>query len=363
MPLMPTAGFAFETDQYNLPPGPLADIGDEVAEYATENISKAIAKINDEIAVRQACVERTSAKCGSPENDRKRLVYLRSEDAIAREIFKLLGDGIIPFTKSGTWMNSHKFRAHPARYKTSYRKSIFILVPTDYFTISPTVNMYGTSFGTDKIAHFFQQGFTYYRIYKRALAKGSSAKEAETKAVDWGRMTERTYFGTLVGGVYSNADLYANYAGMRFYQTLAKPSKIGDLERPAVVSLRNGIWILNENAVKILLKPFISDHLNEALNPSLYIPGLRSSVRGNVRKQSCSQWRALYPNRTKQDFEELTGSLKLWHGEDYGFKKSEKFVTIANTCYSDTALTGRNRVRLGSFTISGYNPGRYRSRY
>ncbi|CAN5876298.1 hypothetical protein BH24ACI1_BH24ACI1_14180 [soil metagenome] len=35
---------AFETDQYNLPAPPLADIGDEVSEYTEENLKKAIDK-------------------------------------------------------------------------------------------------------------------------------------------------------------------------------------------------------------------------------------------------------------------------------------------------------------------------------
>ncbi|MBC7899858.1 MAG: hypothetical protein H7070_07360 [Saprospiraceae bacterium] len=311
---------------------PLADIGGEVSEYTEENIRKAIAKINTEIAVRQACVENASAKCSSSEKNRKRLAYLRSEEAVAREVFKLIGDGIIPTTKSGSWMDSHKFRAHPARYKTKYRQSIFVLALFNYFTISPTVNLYGTSFGTDKIAHFFQQGYTYYRIYERALAHGVTPDEASKKAVRWGRKSENTYYGTMVGGVFSNADMFANYAGMRFYQGLTKETRIGKIERPATVDLKKGIWIFNE-AKELLLKPFMTDHMNEALNPSSFIPGLRSSIRGIVRKQSCPQWRALYPDRTKRDFEETTASLALWHGEDYGFKKSEKFVTIANTCF------------------------------
>jgi hypothetical protein len=331
----------FETDQYNLPPVPLADIGDEVSEYVEENIRKAQTKINAEIAARKACLENTSQKrpkCDSTETERQKLAYLRSEEGISREVFRRLGDGIIPFTRSGTWINSHKFRAQPARFKTSFRRSIFVSLPTDYFTISPTVNMFGVYFGTDKIAHFFQQGYTCYRIYDRALAQGLTKFEAEKKAVRWGRMTENTYYGTLVGGVFSNGDLYANYAGMRFYQGLAKPIKIGDVERPATLVLEDGVWTFNEkaDAKELLLKPFISDHLNEALNPSIFIPGLRSSIRGIVKKQSCPQWRALHPDRTKEGFEEITRSLMLWNGEDYGYKKSEKFVTIANTCFSLT---------------------------
>lgn len=328
------AALAFETDQYNLPPTPLADIGEEVEEYVEDNLRTAIDKLNAEIETLTNCAEGKNEKCESPAKI-QRLVYLRSEEAIARAVFERLGDGVVPFTKSGTWMNSHKFRAQPARYKTAYRRSIFVYLPSDYFTISPTVNMYGHNFGTDKIAHFFQQGYSYYRKYKRAVAAGLSDADAEKKAVNWGRTTENTYFGTLVGGVFSNGDLYANFAGMRFYQGLAKPVTIGGSTRPAVAILKNGLWIVNESpdGRREFLKPFISDHLNEALNPSVYVPGLRSSIRRIVKKQSCPAWRTAFPNMTKQQFEVLTKSLKTWGGFDYGHKDSGKFVTISNSCF------------------------------
>jgi hypothetical protein len=86
--------------------------------------------------------------------------------------------------------------------------------------------------------------------------------------------------------------------------------------------------------------------MNEALNPSLFIPGLRSSIRGIVRKQSCKQWRDLYPTRTQADFEKVTSSLTQWNDEDYGFKTSEKFVTIGNTCFGD-ALPGKGKTSVG----------------
>jgi hypothetical protein len=325
---------AFETDQYNLPPVPLADIGDEVAEYTADKIREALSKVNREI-------EELSKVGSSGKADAKnaaRLAFLRSEDAVAREVFKRLGSGFIAFAKAGTWMDSHDFRAQPARYKTGYRRSIYALLPANYLTISPTVNLYGTSLGTDKIAHFFQQGYTYHRIYKRALEKGLSERDARTKALRWGRMTEHTYYGTLVGGVFSNADLAANFAGMRFYEGLTKPILIDGAVRPPLLELRDGMWRMNGAADigRDLLKPFISDHLNEALNPSVLAPGLRSFVRGVVRKQSCPKWIALYPGRTKGDFEKVTSELRLWNGEDYGFRDSEKFVTIANTCLGST---------------------------
>ena len=339
--MQPVGVFAFETDQYNLPPQPLADIGDEVSEYTEENLRKAVNKINAEISIRQSCLENKSVKtgevkCSSADEERTRLEYLRSENAIARGIYNQLGSGIIPFTKSGSWMESHQFIAQPARYKTGYRKSIFLVFPSNYLTISSTVNIYGTQFGIDKIAHFFQQGYDYYKIYNRALAKGLTPEKAAEKAVRWGQKTERTFYGTLVSGVYSNADLFANYVGMKFYQGLTRPVKIGDKMKPAVLLLKDGIWTLGESTdlQTFLIKPFISNHLNEALNPSMFIKGLRSSVRRNVRKQSCQQWFKQYPNLSQADLNQTLEALKFWYGEDYGFTDSENFVTIANTCFS-----------------------------
>ena len=337
-----TVCLAFETDQYNLPPEPLADIGDEVSEYTEENLRKAIVKINNEIFVHQSCLEKTiikaaKTKCASTEKELAKLDYLRSEAAIARELYNLLGSGFPPFTKSGSWMESHRFKNQPARYKTGYGESIFAVNPVNYFTISPTVKIYAAQYGTDKIAHFFQQGYTYYKIYNRAVNEGLSSEEAGRKAVRWGQMTERTFYGTLVSGVYSNADLAANFAGMKFYQGLTRAVKIGDNLRPAVLIVKNGVWTINENINlrQILIKPFSTDHFNEALNPSVFtrLFGLHSYVRRTVRKHSCQQWREQYPNLSKADLDKTSMALRMWYGEDYGFKASENFVTISNVCF------------------------------
>ncbi len=331
---------AFETDQYNLPPQPLADIGGEVSDYTEQNLRKAIDKINGEIAARQSCIENKggkpkAVKCLSPDKEKTKLDYLRSEDAVASELYNLLGSGFPPFTKSGSWMESHQFKSQPARYKTSFSNSIFAVFPTNYLTVSPTVNVYGSQFGTDKIAHFFQQGYTYFKKHNRAVNEGLTAEKATKKAIRWGQASERTFYGTLVSGVYSNADLCANFIGMKFYQGLTKQVKIGDITRPAILLIKNGFWILNEKTdlSETLIKPFFSEHLNEAFNPSIFIPGLRSFVRRSVRKRSCKQWLARYPNLSEAELNKTTRALTQWHGEDYGFTESRKFITVANTCF------------------------------
>ncbi len=336
-------GLAFETDQYNLPPQPLADIGDEVSDYVAENLRKATEKINAEITARQSCLENNSAKskkikCESLDKERTKLAFLRSDAAVAREVYDLLGSGFIPFTKSATWMESHRFAEQPARYKTDFSKSIFLVAPTNYLTISSTVNLYGAQFGTDKIAHFFQQGYSYYKIYNRSLTEGLTPEKAAEKAVRWGRMTERTFYGTLISGVYSNADLCANYVGMKFYLGLTRPFKIGNETRPAILRVKDGIWTFEKTAYlrKFLIKPLLANHLNEALNPSIFsnLLGLRAYVRRTVRRQSCAQWRSQYPNLSQANLSETSHALKLWNGEDYGFTDSRHFITISNTCFN-----------------------------
>ena len=338
--ISPSAVFAFETDQFNLPETPLADIGAEVHDYVQENVGKAIGKINAEIKARRECLENKRTKnCASATENQQRLTYLRSENAVAREVFKLLGAGFPPFTASGSWMESHKFKGQPARYKTAFKESIYTTIPSNYVTISETVNLYGAQFGTDKIAHIFQQGYTYLGIYERALAKGLSKEAAAKKACDWGRKSERTFYGNLVSGVYSNGDLAANFAGLRFYQNLTREIKIGETMKPPIVCLENDIWKFNGTVdlSENLIKPFVSDHFNEALNSSIYtkVFGLHSSVRGHVKKRACAQWRKVFPNLSKTDFEKKSGELQTWFGEDYGFTTNKNFITIANTCFND----------------------------
>jgi hypothetical protein len=331
---------AFETDQYNLPTKPLADIGREVSDQVEAQIRRAVETVNAEIALKQNCLAAERKGCGPLAVEQSKLEVLRSEDRITREVFERLGDGFPPFTRMGTWMDTHRFVSQPARYRTSYLKSIFILNPTIAFTISPTVNLYGAEFGTDKIAHIFQQGYTYYQTYRSGLREGLTPEEARQRAVSWGQKSERTFYGTMVGGVYSNGDLASNYAGWKFYEGLTRTVRIGDTSRPAVLELSGGIWKITEevNLSEVLLKPFISDHLNEALNPSVFSGNLgwRAFIRRAVKKRSCERWIKRYPGLAREGLEEKSRALQLWFGEDYGFTGNEHFVTIANTCFEES---------------------------
>src|SRR5258708_34553969 len=84
--LQPIAAAAMETDQYNLPPVPLADTGDEVSQYVEDSLRTVVAEVNVEIASHEACLHVINARtkqCDSLENESNKLAYLRSNDAIA----------------------------------------------------------------------------------------------------------------------------------------------------------------------------------------------------------------------------------------------------------------------------------------
>ncbi len=331
--------FAFETDQYNLPPEPLADIGDEISAYIEQNVAEAVDDLNKKIAAQQACLFDIAARpreCGSAGDVEKKLGYLRSNDAVAFEVYRRLGQGSLFITKTGKWFNGHKFAHTPDRWKPDFKDSFFIFMPLDYATISPTINMYGVEFGYDKIEHLLQQGYKYYSIRRKAIEKGATTAEAEKRAIDWGRKTERTYFGLLVSGVYSNGDLFANYIGMKFYEGLTQPIVIGSATRQALLELSDGKWKLNgsENFREGIIKPFINDRLNEALNPSGYSFNLFPTVRRVVKNKACPQWQKLMPNAKKADLESRSALLETWNGIDYGFTRKGKSFPIA-ACFDN----------------------------
>jgi hypothetical protein len=327
---------AFETDQFNLPPVPLADIGDEITDYVGGQIALAAAKINDQITSAELCVETKKKGCASTDKTRNELDHLRSEQPLARAVYDQLSGGNLMTTKFGKWIDDHKFRAQPASYKAPYLESIYLIKPSNYVTLSPTIRMYGHEFGIDKLEHLFQQGYEYYQRVNKALKEGKSREEAVRKAIEWGKFTERTYYGILTSGVYSNADLNANFIGLRFYEGLARNVRIGDSTRPAMLELKDGRWHLAEMDTlrEHLLRPFVGEHLNEAYNPSAYRFTLVGAVKRAVKRHACGEWRQRFPSLSAAQLVDEAKELELWHGEDYGHTVRGGMVNISDVCFS-----------------------------
>lgn len=158
-----------------------------------------------------------------------------------------------------------------------------------WFGVGPTIKVNEVLIGSDKLGHFISQGRKFWR---RFLKYRDEAEAAEHSAY-----TERALFGQMTTGVYSNADLVANYEGYRFYRSLFDDGVVPG--KPAILAWRDGHWVVQ--------RPFTwTDHVNaywdEALNVNhfdqLLYPHMRDRLLG-----FCPDW-LQSPDRYRIDQEE-----------------------------------------------------------
>jgi hypothetical protein len=138
------------------------------------------------------------------------------------------------------------------------------------FGVGPTIRVNNVLIGSDKLGHFLSQGRKFYRRYLRM--------QDEKQAAGQSAFTERALFGQMTTGVYSNADLVANYEGYLFYRSLFEDDVI--LGKPAILSWQDDHWVIQ--------RPYTwADHVNaywdEALNvnhfDSLLYPHMKARLQ------------------------------------------------------------------------------------
>ena len=125
--------------------------------------------------------------------------------------------------------------------------------------------------GTDKLGHLVVEGWRYFEI---AHLEG----EGVASAMAWGERTERTYFGLLTTGVYSYADLVADFEGMRFWQHVfgatRDPLEPGRRATRPYVKCARRFWIAGERrwqrAARFDLDRYVTPVWDEAVNCCRY---------------------------------------------------------------------------------------------
>lgn len=316
---------AEETDQFTLPPSELLDIGPSASRKLFQVLENVITQANSEI---QMLLPRSKHS----RHAASQLALRRKDVYLADLVYKKTGPGFPHWLRWDHLPNQDK----PLLYKEIRPwKTVYWLVfsqsPLSLIGLAPTINMYGYYFGTDKLGHFFMQGHTYYKIYMYYLTHGKSAKQAHAAIVIYGQILEQTYLGTLVNGIYSNADLSANYAGWKFYMNLVHSVKIGDHILPPILVLNGDKWEFAKHVSKDnLLKPYFSDNLNEALNPSRYT-FMRSQIRRQIKKR-CADW-IKRKGITQQIVEAKLEETSRWHGEVYGHWLPASNAVTLNACF------------------------------
>lgn len=76
--------------------------------------------------------------------------------------------------------------------------------------LSDVVNVNGHLVGLDKLGHFFAEGWQYFELTQQ---EGESLEQA----MQWGKEQEDRIYGYTTTGIFSFADLVANFNGWRFW--------------------------------------------------------------------------------------------------------------------------------------------------
>lgn len=196
----------------------------------------------------------------------------RDDRRFAHQVYKRLG-GFHWVDRIERWaIRSPSVDKLPTRrYRNIYRGvPLCAARVTKLAGVGVTIRIGDVLVGSDKLGHFMSQGLKFYRRWRRSGSEEQAARR--------GRFTEAGVFGQFFTGIFSNADLVANYEGYRFYRSLFEDGVVPG--KPAIVRF--------EGAQATLVRPFDwRDHVNpywdEALNPNHFDRLLRRHMLPRLR--------------------------------------------------------------------------------
>ena len=137
--------------------------------------------------------------------------------------------------------------------------------------VASVIRVGDTLIGTDKLGHFFTEGFSYF----------DETRYLSTPVADallFGEWTESVYFGAQTTGVYSYADLVANFNGLRFWNRILsqQPDPLTGEPGSPYVRCEDDDWVL---ADAFSMTEYVDDAWNESINCSAFRTlGLLESV-------------------------------------------------------------------------------------
>lgn len=210
---------------------------------------------------------------------------------------------------------------------------------------SSTIKVYGTYVGTDKFGHFTDEGINYYFEYRKWKDAGASEQEAIAHAVRLGTdgpMSEDGLLGLAANGDYANGDISGNFAGFLFYRNLTEPMRLKGRMYPAMLVRDGAYWRIADDVRPDsgFFARFISDHLDEALNPGFFEPYMRPAMRESVRaRKAVLLQHYADENGRPHDrawFDRKLRELSTYWGVNYGHRGTyDELVSIGNSCFSD----------------------------
>lgn len=359
-------GLAHETDQYTIPVGEeMVDMGDYFNDYFIAAIEEGVRRANRRIDVALggdgSQFDPSERRYGSgalrtydTSTSGQTLGYLYSGKAVAHYVRKSIPDAVTLIEGLERALHSREVTEkypgkivayHPSDFDCVYAKVHFPLDPRSVFRLwrASSVKANGTYLGTDKIGHFVDMGYHYFKVYTRLRGKkGLSERKAmfgAAHAFDTGIMSESSVLGYATAGAYSNADMTSNYVGCLFYRNLTEPVRLKGQVRPAIVVRTGDYWKLNDHVKgePDFFSWFISDHYDEALNPSHYERGMRKPMRKAIKKrcEGLADWYADEngDRRSPGYFQDKMYELATYYNIDYNHsRKFDDLIHLDEVC-------------------------------
>jgi hypothetical protein len=152
-----------------------------------------------------------------------------------------------------------------------------------YFSLARNININGVYLGTDKLSHWMSTGERYYVIFTRALNRLKNTNEAFKKAIRYGIFLDRYILGGITSGVFSYADLEANFQGLLFNRNFCRAGADKN-----IIALKDGKWFLQN---KVDVRDYVNPNFDETFNPSLFSSLKWKKVQENFKKENCGKIR------------------------------------------------------------------------
>ncbi|MNJ92496.1 hypothetical protein D3C87_101680 [compost metagenome] len=137
--------------------------------------------------------------------------------------------------------------------------------------LNSSINVNGEYIGADKLGHFFDEGYDYYRQAKRK----DNFQEGIKEALVYGHDLESGMLGFATTGIKSYGDLVANYSGLQFWMSLRGGAK-------PYFQCQAGKWVQIRD---FDFADYVNAGWDEAINCSEYeSPTMEEAVREKAKK-------------------------------------------------------------------------------
>jgi hypothetical protein len=167
--------------------------------------------------------------------------------------------------------------------------------------VASTVRVNDVLIGTDKLDHFFEEGYDAWR-------RSGDGEDFEA-AIAWATFTENTRYGLKTSETFSFGDLKADFDGMMFYASLVTPGSVIEMGDDGCAT----------RGVPFTWRDWVNWEYDEVLNPSVHTP---SAQRGVDRHLALHR-------------ESYCASFDVWADDDYLAHLKDVLATLPHYASQD----------------------------